>query len=137
MISVCGNSINCCQVQDASCRPSLWIEKVQSPRSTRGVGPADNTGNPFSRYWPGGNGLLGACRFRPKNPLVRHPGFTYGSDGWLLTLNTMAAVTAVRFEAGAAGTTAVFYSFAMNRSGGYSRYETVENGTSTREGNAT
>ena len=35
--------------------------------STLGVGPADKTGKPSSRYWPGGTGRVGVDLRRPKN----------------------------------------------------------------------
>ena len=45
------------------------MEKSQDARSMRGVGPAERTGNPSSRYCPGGTALVGSGRRRPKNLL--------------------------------------------------------------------
>src|SRR6516164_1962264 len=63
-----GSARNSCQVQDLLIWPPWVMENVHASSGVCGVGPADNTGNPSVRYWPGGTrpaSPAGArCRWR-------------------------------------------------------------------------
>src|SRR5437870_4474463 len=50
------------QVRSSSTSPPMVND--HSDCATRGVGPAESTGNPCTRYWPGGRRVVsaGACR---------------------------------------------------------------------------
>src|SRR5918998_5754272 len=51
---------------------SPTMEKSHSSREVRGVGPAERTGKPSSRYCPGGS--LSSCLLRrPKKPREKNP----------------------------------------------------------------
>ena len=68
-MSVCGSALRESQFQVFIVSPLTLMEKSQDARSMRGVGPAERTGNPSSRYCPGGTALVGSRRRRPKNLL--------------------------------------------------------------------
>src|SRR4051795_3921594 len=57
-----------------SAPPSAVIENDHVDRSARGVGPADSTGKPRSRYWPGG--MRGSVSRLPRKPreMIAMPG---------------------------------------------------------------
>ncbi len=79
--SVCGSARISSQLQDARISPLSSMLNVHSLRGVLGVGPADSTGKPFSTYCPGGIGLDGLGRLRPKNPRVTMPPrFTLPAD---------------------------------------------------------
>ena len=55
-----GSAVNCFQSQRRVSPVSVVIVNVQVAVRTDGVGPACRTGNPCSRYWPGGS-LTSLC----------------------------------------------------------------------------
>src|SRR4051812_47217937 len=61
-----GRCVSSDHVQVFRVPPSAVIENVQVDRSAGGVGPADRTGNPRSRYWPGG--MRGSVSRLPRKP---------------------------------------------------------------------
>src|SRR6478609_8762527 len=61
-----GRCVSADQVQVLRVAPPEVIENVHVDRSARGVGPADSTGKPRSRYWPGG--MRGSASRLPRNP---------------------------------------------------------------------
>ena len=65
-ISVCSRLLSDSHDQVPAVSPAISIEKSQVLVSTLGVGPADKTGKPSSRYWPGGTGRVGVFLRRPK-----------------------------------------------------------------------
>ena len=65
-ISVCSRLLSDSHDQVPAVLPAISIEKSQVLISTLGVGPADKTGKPSSRYWPGGTGRVGVDLRRPK-----------------------------------------------------------------------
>src|SRR5664279_6436784 len=75
VMSAAGNARNCAQSQARLSPDSLTMRNSQVSRFTRGVGPAERTGKPRSRYCPGGNGGPGSRR-RPKNPGDTMPAMT-------------------------------------------------------------
>src|SRR5687768_10374331 len=53
------------------------IVKSHSSRGVRGVGPAERTGKPSTRYWPGGTRTSpSACLRRPRKPREMNPPLT-------------------------------------------------------------
>src|SRR5215204_3892236 len=72
VISSEGSCLNSSQVHllDSSISPTM--EKSHSSRGVRGVGPAERTGKPSSRYCPGGSAVSCLLR-RPKKPLEKNP----------------------------------------------------------------
>src|SRR5580692_1211253 len=66
VMSSAGSAVNCCQSQRVVPPVSVVTVKFQVAWLTCGVGPAWRTGNPRSRYWPGGS--LGSSRLRPTKP---------------------------------------------------------------------
>src|SRR5690349_7344419 len=69
VMSSAGKALNWSHVQVLGSSISPVMEKVHFVRSTRGVGPAERTGNPFSTYCPGGTReLLASSRRRPLKP---------------------------------------------------------------------
>src|SRR5438132_889998 len=64
-----GRERNSSHVQRFGSSTSPVIENVQSDRGVWGVGPADRTGKPLTRYWPGGRrSPASLSRSRPRNP---------------------------------------------------------------------
>src|ERR671912_2146323 len=61
------------QVLGPSTSPS--IVKSHSSRGVRGVGPAERTGKPSTRYWPGGtrSEVPSGSRRRPRKPREMNP----------------------------------------------------------------
>src|SRR5437588_10863055 len=55
-----GRRLNSSQVQRRGSSTSPSMEKVHCARSARGVGPAESTGKPSTRYCPGGSRELAA-----------------------------------------------------------------------------
>src|SRR5688500_17545371 len=53
---------------------SPTTEKSHSSRGVRGVGPAERTGKPSTRYWPGGTRSSPSARLRlPRKPREMNP----------------------------------------------------------------
>src|SRR6202051_2652384 len=75
VMSSAGSAVNCFQSHRVVSPVSVVIVNFQVAVLTGGVGPAWRTGNPRSRYWPGGS--LGSSRLRPPKPrdttLMRPP----------------------------------------------------------------
>src|SRR5215208_8333066 len=71
VISSEGSPINSSHVHFLGSSTSPTTEKSHSSREVRGVGPAERTGKPSSRYWPGGS--LSSCLLRPKKPREKNP----------------------------------------------------------------
>src|SRR5215213_8568402 len=72
VISSEGSCVNSSQVQRLGSSTSPTIEKSHSSSGVWGVGPAERTGKPSSRYWPGGS--LSSCLLRrPKKPREKNP----------------------------------------------------------------
>src|SRR2546428_8167743 len=54
------------------------IEKSHRSRGVCGVGPAESTGKPRSRYWPGGSRpATSLCWRRPRNPREMKPSLMF------------------------------------------------------------
>src|SRR5881394_1592869 len=54
------------------------MEKSQDARGVCGVGPAESTGKPRSRYCPGGiRALVSLCWRRPRNPREKKPSLMW------------------------------------------------------------
>src|SRR3954454_2248692 len=72
VILVRGSALNSAQFHVLIGRGPCFSVKDQSSVRSRGVGPADRTGNPCSRYWPGGiRASISVGGFRPeKKPRV-------------------------------------------------------------------
>src|SRR5215211_443138 len=68
------------------------MEKSHSSTGVRGVGPAESTGKPSSRYCPGGRETsLSVCLRRPRNPREKNPSLmSYTS--WLFRLYSSVPV---------------------------------------------
>ena len=67
VILVCGSALNSAQVHFLTGRGPCLSVNVQSSVRTRGVGPAESTGKPWSRYWPGGmRASVSVGGFRPE-----------------------------------------------------------------------
>src|SRR5215218_5704781 len=72
VISSEGSCVNSSHIHLFGSSTSPTMEKSHSSRGVRGVGPAERTGKPSSRYWPGGS--LSSCLLRrPKNPRETNP----------------------------------------------------------------
>src|SRR3712207_3401383 len=67
-----GSCLNSSHVHLFGSSISPTIEKSHSSRGVRGVGPAESTGKPSSRYCPGGSVASWLLR-RPKKPLEKNP----------------------------------------------------------------
>src|SRR3712207_1116152 len=72
VISSEGSCLNSSHVHLLGSSISPTMEKSHSPRGVRGVGPAERTGKPSSKYWPGGSVVSWLLR-RPKKPLEKNP----------------------------------------------------------------
>src|SRR3712207_1274877 len=68
-----GSSLNSSQVHLLGSSISPTTEKSHSSKGVRGVGPAERTGKPVSRYWPGGSLSSSWLLRRPKNPREKNP----------------------------------------------------------------
>src|SRR5919199_2121184 len=66
VISSEGSRLNSSHVHLLGSSTSPTMEKSHSSRGVRGVGPAERTGKPSSRYWPGGSFVSCPLRRRPK-----------------------------------------------------------------------
>src|SRR5215469_6908479 len=71
------------------------MEKSHFARGVCGVGPAERTGKPRSRYCPGGSlPLVSLCWRRPRNPREKNPSLIVSppahlpSGSWLLAGET-------------------------------------------------
>src|SRR5918998_3498724 len=72
VISSEGSCLNSSQVHLLGSSTSPTIEKSHSSSGVRGVGPAESTGKPSSKYWPGGS--FSSCLLRrPKKPREKNP----------------------------------------------------------------
>src|SRR5258707_587665 len=66
-----GSAPNSSQVHVFTGRGPIFRVKRHWSWVMRGVGPAERTGKPFSRYWPGGRRFASSSdRRRPKKPRV-------------------------------------------------------------------
>src|SRR5215212_4419940 len=72
VISSEGSWLNSSQVHLLGSSISPTMEKSHSSSGVRGVGPAERTGKPSSRYCPGGSAVSCLLR-RPKKPLEKNP----------------------------------------------------------------
>src|SRR5215217_3649093 len=72
VISSEGSCLNSSQVHLLGSSISPTMEKSHSLSGVRGVGPAERTGKPSSRYCPGGSAVSWLLR-RPKKPLEKNP----------------------------------------------------------------
>src|SRR6266852_1638210 len=87
-----GSASSSCQVQRFGSFTFPTIEKSHRSRGVCGVGPADSTGNPRSRYCPGGSLPLWSLVFRrPRNPPEKNPSLM-SSPPVLLSLLTSCAL---------------------------------------------
>src|ERR671927_190229 len=74
VISSEGSCLNSSQVHLLGSSISPTTAKSHSSRGVRGVGPAESTGKPSSRYWPGGRlSSPPICLRRPLKPLEKNP----------------------------------------------------------------
>src|SRR3712207_682693 len=77
VISSEGHCLNSSQVHLLGSSTSPTIEKSHSPSGVWGVGPAERTGKPSTRYWPGGRlASCSVCLRRPRNPREINPSLT-------------------------------------------------------------
>src|SRR5215210_9249545 len=72
VISSEGSPLNSSHVHLLGSSTSPTTEKSHSSRGVRGVGPAESTGKPSSRYCPGGSVVSWLLR-RPLKPLEKNP----------------------------------------------------------------
>src|SRR5215203_7219361 len=72
VISSEGSCLNSSQVHLLGSSISPTTEKSHSSSRVRGVGPAERTGKPSSRYCPGGSAVSWPLR-RPLKPLEKNP----------------------------------------------------------------
>src|SRR5215207_3620983 len=75
VISSEGSCLNSSQVHLLGSSISPTMEKSNSSSGVRGVGPAERTGKPSSKYWPGGSAVSWLLRRRLK-PLEKNPSVT-------------------------------------------------------------
>src|SRR5687767_2295372 len=74
VISSEGSCLNSSQVHLLGSSISPTMEKSHSSRGVWGVGPAERTGKPSSRYWPGGRwSSPPVCLRRPRKPREKNP----------------------------------------------------------------
>src|SRR5215216_1334987 len=73
VISSEGSARNSSQVHLLGSSISPTMEKSHSSRGVRGVGPAESTGKPSSRYCPGGSAVSSWLLRRPLKPLEKNP----------------------------------------------------------------
>src|SRR5215211_9175516 len=92
VISSEGSSLNSSHTHVFGSSTSPTMEKSHSSTGVRGVGPAESTGKPSTRYWPGGRETsLSLCLRRPRNPREKNPSLmSYTS--WLFRLYSSAPI---------------------------------------------
>src|SRR5918997_4084905 len=73
VISSDGSARNSSHVHLFGSPTSPTTEKSHSSSGARGVGPAERTGNPSTRYWPGGSLSSSWLLGRPKKPREKNP----------------------------------------------------------------
>src|SRR5215212_7920234 len=74
VISSEGSSLNSSHTHLFGSSTSPTMEKSHSSSGVRGVGPAESTGNPSTRYCPGGRWVSCACCLRrPRKPREKNP----------------------------------------------------------------
>src|SRR5215213_10265577 len=74
VISSEGNARNSSHDQVLGPSTSPSIVRLHSARGVRGVGPAERTGKPSTRYWPGGTRSSPSARLRrPRKPREMNP----------------------------------------------------------------
>src|SRR6266568_6066018 len=74
----CGRACSSCQVHRFGSFTSPSIEKSHRSRGVCGVGPAERTGKPRSRYCPGGIRPLSSLFWRrPRNPREKNPSLIF------------------------------------------------------------
>src|SRR5215210_943730 len=96
VISSVGSCLNSSHVHRLGSSTSPTMEKSQFFRGVRGVGPAERTGNPSTRYCPGGRPVSPfICLRRPRKP--RETNASLISDTSLL-FRLYASAPAVRNE---------------------------------------
>src|SRR5215218_396590 len=77
VISSEGNARNSSHDHALGSSTSPSIVRLHSARGVRGVGPADRTGKPSTRYWPGGiRTSPSGCLRRPRKPREMNPPLT-------------------------------------------------------------
>src|SRR5215210_8840385 len=76
VISSEGSCLNSSQVHLLGSSISPTMEKSHSSSGVRGVGPAERTGNPSTRYCPGGS-AVSWLRRRPVKPLETKPSVIF------------------------------------------------------------
>src|ERR1700727_11646 len=75
VILVCGSAPNSDQLQALTERGPTFRVNVQASDSIRGVGPAERTGKPSTRCWPGGiRSETSGPAWRRVNPRVTRAG---------------------------------------------------------------
>src|SRR5829696_5930360 len=72
VISSEGSCLNSSQLHLLGSSISPTMQKSHSSRGVRGVGPAESTGKPSTKYWPGGSAVSWLLR-RPKKPREKNP----------------------------------------------------------------
>src|SRR5215208_5212887 len=90
VISSEGSSLNSSHTHLIGSSTSPTMEKSHSSSGVRGVGPAESTGNPSTRYCPGGRWVSCTCFLRrPRKPREKNPSLmSYTS--WLFRLYSSA-----------------------------------------------
>src|SRR6266852_6432209 len=74
----CGRASSSSQVQRFGSFTFPPIEKSHRSRGVCGVGPAESTGKPRSRYCPGGSRpATSPCWRRPRNPREKNPSLMF------------------------------------------------------------
>src|SRR5215212_5521350 len=99
VISSEGSSLNSSHTHLFGSSTSPTMEKSHSSSGVRGVGPAESTGNPSTRYCPGGRWVSCACCLRrPRKPREKNPSLmSYTS--WLFRFYSSAPlVRAARLD---------------------------------------
>src|SRR5829696_8508837 len=77
VISSEGSPLNSSQVHLLGSSTSPKTEKSHSSKGVRGVGPAERTGKPSTRYCPGGRwASCSGCLRRPRKPREKNPSLT-------------------------------------------------------------
>src|SRR5918995_111504 len=89
VISSEGSSLHSSQVHLLGSSTSPTMEKSHSSSGVRGVGPAESTGKPSSRYCPGGSAVSWVLR-RPLKPREKNPSLIfYASSVFRLYSNAL------------------------------------------------
>ncbi len=68
-----GNARNSSHVHRLGWSTSPRTVKSHCSKGVRGVGPAERTGKPSSRYWPGGSRASSSRLRRPEKLLEKNP----------------------------------------------------------------